>query len=624
LSVLWLQQNQLLVLFTGTGLLCEMVQFESIFNDDKIIDYLCKLRVKVAKQRNQKHLLHVFTNNKKYNYHWPIVHKTDFEKQFAEDFYPLFPPRKLWKQLGSESRYKTVKGVTQKLSTVDKNKLALIKTINFYRKKDPNMPFVIRLNTFIKDIQESISNLSYNVEAPYTYPKAKDKKDAKILKADEYNICRPLSLFNLKDKLILSFTNNYLTKLFDNYFESCSLAFRATANPIVNHHTAIRNILEYKNEHTGIDLWVAECDMQKFFDTVDHKVITSQFESLISKAKVDHSHLNLEHCSNIFLSYLDCYCFNQNVLHKNKDSAHWIEFKIPKGQYGWIEKEINDLNLYKDISIERIGIPQGGALSGLIANIVLDIADKKLMENDLGAFYTRFCDDMVIMHPEEAVCKNQIKVYLDTLAACNLVVHPFSEQLKHERLSINQLLPPTSFKLFWKGKSKGPYKWGDVNTGAFPWIGFVGYEIHNTGDIRVRKSSLSKEIKKQKTTVKDIRSAIEKQLKVGRGTITESAMNKLIGMSVSRIELWNYKTNVSEMCWKNGFQELNVNKHSVKQMKKLDRHRNKLYYDLVKDMEDKVIEEKTGKIRKSKSSNRQIVSYDKPFSYYYHLIEKPK
>ncbi|MBK8362805.1 MAG: hypothetical protein IPL24_03750 [Bacteroidetes bacterium] len=49
-----------------------------------------------------------------------------------------------------------------------------------------------------------------------------------------------------------------------------------------------------------------------------------------------------------------------------------------------------------------MGIPQGGALSGLIANLVLDFADRKMQSlNDSKLLYVRFCDDMIIIHPSK-------------------------------------------------------------------------------------------------------------------------------------------------------------------------------------------------------------------------------
>tara|TARA_R110002033_G_scaffold169524_1_gene210341 strand:- start:44 stop:340 length:297 start_codon:yes stop_codon:yes gene_type:complete len=91
-------------------------------------------------------------------------------------------------------------------------------------------------------------------------------------------------------------------------------------------------------------------------------------------------------------------------------------------------------------------------------------------------------------------------------------------------------------------------------------------------------------------------------------------------MSVGRIGLNNFEEVSTDMCWKNGFKELRLNKDSRIQIKQLDRNRSKLYYDLlktVKSPENENEEEENDIERK-----RQIIFYDKPFSYYYQVLER--
>lgn len=89
-------------------------------------------------------------------------------------------------------------------------------------------------------------------------------------------------------------------------------------------------------------------------------------------------------------------------------------------------------------------------------------------------------------------------------------------------------------------------------------------------------------------------------------------------MSVGRVSLKNYETVSNDLCWKNGFKELKPNKYSVQQIKQLDRNRNRLYYDLVKDLAEPETDDET----KIESKPRQIVHFNKPFSYYYQVIER--
>jgi hypothetical protein len=604
-----------------------MKAFKDFFKDEDIILYLCKIRAKNAKSRNKKHLIHLLTKNEKYNYHKPNFDTlSEYERQFQDDLNKLFPSRKKWKNLGKESRYK--KESKQKLTSVDKNIYSLLKTIRYYIKKEPNEPFVVNLKNFILEIQNSIQDINFSILSPTIYPKTKDKKTKDELKEDEKNTCRPISLFSLKDRIILSFTNRYLTQLFDGYFNDCSLAFRAVRRKIdgnkeiISHHSAIQEIITYKNTYPTTPLWVAECDMKKFYDSVNHSIIIQYFDTFLGKVKNENQHLDFSIPQRIFYKYLECYCFNKDVTPLNDDIFYWKKHNVEKGVFGWINQESNFNKYYSDISNERIGIPQGGALSGLIANLVLDYADNAVIGKS-NIFYVRFCDDMILMHPDKTECENSISIYKEALEKLKLFPHEFCEQdkLKEIRDEPVEKLPRITLAPFWKEKSKKPFKWDSFNDDGFPWIGFVGYEIHFKGYIRVRKSSVEKELKKQYKVVLQIENAIKDNRRASNGTISESAIHRLIGMSVGRVELWNWSEVENDMCWKKGFQELNNNKYSIKQLKQLDRTRNKLYYRLVKDLKE-FEEEKIEDAVILQPRSRQIIAYNKPFSYYYHIVKK--
>jgi hypothetical protein len=348
--------------------------------------------------------------------------------------------------------------------------------------------------------------------------------------------------------------------------------------------------------------------MKKFYDTVNHKNAEFLFEELITKVNKDIPELNIDVPKFIFKSYLRCFAFNINIP-KSDDLEYWTSYKIKNGEFSWIESSIAEH--YTDISNERIGVPQGGALSGLIANIYLNQAD--LTITDKNILYQRFCDDMIIISDNLENCTKAKNLYEEALINLKLFPHEFkneSELMTSEKGKLN-------YKPFWSGKSKGPYKWGKLEENSFPWIGFVGYEINYKGDIRVRKKSFEKELQKQKTIVKEIKNAIQVNMRKPKGTATESAINRLIGMSVGRIGLDNFEEVSTDLCWKNGFKELTINEHSIRQIKQLDRNRNKHYYKLLKEIEEPVLEPK-------EVENRQVIKYNKPFSYYYQILERQK
>lgn len=588
-----------------------MKKFEQYFTDNEIERYLCKIRVKIAKTRHKKHLLNYLTTNPKYNYHKNSISlpRNEFE-QYQIDLNrflsSILPPRKKWVKLGEESR-RHPKNKNEFLTSNDKNFYSLLKTIKVHKKKKSQEQWFLNLQQFIKEIKELVTSELYCIQKPIIFPKLKDN-----LKKVGKNKCRPICIFNLKDRIILSITNKYLTQLFDKYFQDSAYAFRAkknSENQILSHHDCIKDILKFRKENEGKKFFVVECDMKKFYDTVNHKIAEKLFEELISRAKAEYPELILDCPIRIFDSYLSCFAYNINIP-KSSDKSYWESYKIRNGEFTWINDSEISTN-YNGISNERIGVPQGGALSGLIANIYLNQADVELL--GLPILYRRFCDDMIIIGNNFDVCNKAKHLYENALNKLKLFPHKFKN--KSELISIKG--DKLNYKNFWDGKSKGPYRWGVIDENCFPWIGFVGYEINYLGYIRVRKKSLDKELKKQKKTIDEIESAIKVGMRKPKGTATESAINRLICMSVGRIGINNFDEVSTDLCWKNGFKELTLNQHSVRQIKQLDRNRNKLYYRFLKEVIDPELEDE-------EIEERQVIRYNKPFSYYYQVLERQK
>jgi hypothetical protein len=588
-----------------------MKSFAQYFSENDILRQLCKIRVKMAKSKSKKHLLNILTSNVKYNYH--LQHKkvpnNEFERyqsELSNFFSTILPPRKKWVKLGQASR-RNPQINSEFLTSNDKNFYSLLKTIKLHKKNNSQEQWFLNLYVFIKEIQDLSCSELYKVETPLIFPKLKDK-----LKKIGKNECRPICMFNLKDRLILSATNKFLTQLFDEHFQDSSYAFRSKKNEenkILSHHDCIKDILKFKNKNKGKELYVVECDMKKFYDTVNHKIVKSLFNELILESKARHSELNFDTPIRIFESYLNCFAFNLNIP-KSNHFEYWASYKISNGEFSWID-EILSIH-YQNVMNERIGVPQGGALSGLIANIYLNQADVEMLNTNV--FYQRFCDDMIIIADNIEDCEKAKGLYENSLNRLKLFPHAF----KSEKDLISVKNSKLNYKLFWDGKSKGPYCWGRIENNSCPWIGFVGYEINYQGEIRVRKKSLEKEIKKQKVIINEIKNAIKTGMRKQKGTATESAINRLIGMSVGRIGLDNFEEVSTDLCWKNGFKELTINEHSIRQIKHLDRNRSKQYYKLLREVEGPELEET------NPSPPRQVVQYNKPFSYYYQILERKK
>ncbi len=626
-----------------------MKEFKEYYSREQIIKYLCKIRVSYANKRHKKYLLDKLVDKK--NHLYPIT--TDYDDEINKQLDEILPKRRLWITNGFNT-YKHVYDKKnngkqlKKIETDDKNKQILFNTIRIHSKQKSKYSYLVKLDAFIKGIQTEIETLSLKIEKPDIVPEIKEtnksKKKYLIKKGTELE-CRPISRFKLKERIVISLTNKYLTELFDEFFEASSLAFRAKDKFYdleKNHLLAISRIIKYKKEHQNKDIYVAECDLKKFYDTVNHKKCKVAFDNLTKKSKDKYPKIKLEESIYLFNEYLNCYNFQDCIKVLNGDNKYWNKQRDSNGnkingKYSWVD--ICDNEYYKTNKNEKIGVPQGGALSGLIANIMLDYADKKLINfNDL--FYVRYCDDMILMHEDMSICNNAIETYQKSTKDLLLFNHNFRSDYYKKNKNYLSKFPDTlirkkninsinynysfelSLKPFWECKSKGPYMWGklDISKNIFPWISFVGYEIDYNCNIRIRKRSLIKEIQKQNKIVTSIIRRIRKnnyKYKVARNnTIYRSAFEKLNGMAVGRIKLYNYKTCENKICWAHGFRCLNFNKYSKVQLRILDRNKNKCLNILVRNLEAETAKSKAS------DNNEDILKMGKPFSYYYQAGEK--
>lgn len=324
----------------------------------------------------------------------------------------------------------------------------------------------------------------------------------------------------------------------------------------------------------------------------------------------------------------------------NGDNDYWARQKDTRqrpitGFYPWVDKEIYHSPYYQSSPNDDIGVPQGGALSGLIANILLDYSDKMLQPIE-GLFYVRYCDDMILMHKDEDECKKAIEIFRNSISDLHLFNHPFKNDFffinknrtdkksKNERIFISKKSMTLSrsyeysIGTFWSSKSKGPYKWDKISkeNNSLPWIGFVGYEINHNCETRIRKRSLKKELEKQKQIVTSIIKRIKKNKRARNNSIYRSAVEKLNGMSVGRIKLYNFTYCENKICWADGFQSLNLNKYSKKQLRILDRNKYKYLNILTHHLGEEKINSKVPE------DDGEILKMQKPFSYYYQAGEK--
>lgn len=593
-----------------------MESFEEFVTDEMIIECVCRKRTAEAAKRHDAHHNHAIS--------------LDSEVPEAKHkVYKMTPPRREWIQLGERGRYATsARGAKQTISTVDRTYKSCLWTIERDIINGVDKPYLRVLKGFIGEVRSKIQDPNYKIGSPKTIPIF--KKKSKTGGSDEY---RPICLFsNLSDAIIIILANRYLSRLFDRYFYEDSLAFRPKRwfhgkETTTFHHEAIKLVTEYLEHVKNRRVYVAECDMQKFYDTVDHEIVKYEYGRLLGLVRESNPGVSFDAITKIFHSYLDCYTFTDNVWRKNKDPKFWSHYNVQygKGTFGWVKEYQKRADSPRAL-MPRVGVPQGGALSGLIANIVINRVDEKMVEklklkNDL---YIRYCDDMLLLSTNRKRCNRLFRLYSKEIKRAKLVPHaPVNVEFGTSK--------------YWDTKTKSVYQWvnNDLLEGS-RWIGFVGYEISRNGEVRIRKSSIKKEKRKQRRVVNDIFRLTYRKHRVNDDSLEYSYRGTLMSMAVGRVTLWNYITLKNEFCWVNGFRMLNDNPYVKTQVRDLDRCRNHVIHKanvkldrLFSEVGGTIAREGNGK-KKAKPGEEEeieenkIKHYGLPFSYYFHYRKNSK
>ena len=163
-----------------------------------------------------------------------------------------------------------------------------------------------------------------------------------LIPKEEKGKFRPLGIPTAIDRWVQQAVQQKLSEEYEKVFSESSHGFR----PNRSCQTAVEQCLKLANEGY---VWVVDLDLAKFFDTVNH----SKLLQLLSERIKDGRVISLIH------KFL-----RAPVLEDGKSTPN------------------------------TIGTPQGGPISPILANIMLNELDKKLEER--GQSFVRYADDMMI------------------------------------------------------------------------------------------------------------------------------------------------------------------------------------------------------------------------------------
>ena len=444
------------------------------FAERKIIFVLCKERAKCCRRNKSQH-----------DFSLP---EDEADISVTRKFLStVMPPRSIWIQPCRKIRQKRFMQQDNRPDLKRMHRYAIQRTIERDRRLQQNgqsFPYLDRLDRFVDALMQRIRAKDVHFDAPQLYPLHKSTKRAE----DGHRIIvfRPLSIYaNLEDKLIIALASMYIARYFNADLHANILSYRpprrwrGVNRHVTDYNDGIKAIATYRDDHQSEPIYAADCDIRKFYDTLQHDMVRRCVREMVDKRQ-DLSSEGKRQIMNVMDAYLASYNFYEHALMPSQAKNFWHPFyrrhqrkDDDECRFEWIESKDN-----------RIGVPQGGALSLNIANIVLNHVDCQagLAEPDPRKLLLRFCDDMILLHTDETECKQLMHNYCQALTDHQLQYHPMQaiEQVKDGE----KTLPD-----FWNQKSHAPFLWADGTGNCSRYVGFLGYEMSRDGQVRLRKSN---------------------------------------------------------------------------------------------------------------------------------------
>lgn len=569
-----------------------MSTHQPFFGEREVIRELCKARVKLAASRHEKQFLQNIRPRKDSGPEAP--------KTWGDVPLDIFPPRRQWHSFRLKWRRKG--GVPRSSSNV--NAETLFRAVIALRERNPNAEWAVRLQTVVDRIlAKTFGDNPFVFGAPVIIPA--EKNPAK----HEY---RPLAQYSLANKIIDCLVARYFRVALDSGLTDSCVAFRCRTHdrPPPTIHDAQARLLRLNRRHRKTGLYVAECDIMGFYDCVSHDVAQHGLDQLIDEVSRINPALSIHpRALAIFRAYLASYSFSEDV--SQGQGAINLKARDPQGVFKWPRMEL--IQLHRTDTLPRIGVPQGGALSCLIANAVLHQADRKVasLQNHRrrSISYLRYVDDMIILCKDKALCEEAFATYRSVVTGLKLPIH--------EPKPIPLFARKQTRADFYRQKSNLPYLWHNPNHGGHPWIQFVGYQIRHDGLVRIRQKSVLKEINKLRTATEELLQRLSASgiapIRCTSQQILYRFRMKLVSMSVGRASLGYAQSPELPMCWAHGFRGLRHCRFIDSTLKQLDRFRERQIAIVKTALKDLRLPEKPAK---DVDGHRVLPFYGRPFSYW--------
>lgn len=229
----------------------------------------------------------------------------------------------------------------------------------------------ITIGRFERDLDRNLAELAYEIEQGVYLPRPL----LRILVAKKNGEPRQLCIPAVRDRVVQRAVLDAIEPVMEKEFEQCSFAYRKGRSI----RQVVQKIQELYNDGFR---WVVDADIDAFFDNVDHDLLIEKFNRLVDEATL----------------------------------------RAVVGQ--WVKAEVWD---GKQVRVLSKGIPQGSAISPILANLFLDELDEAMLAE--GYRYIRYADDYVILCKSREKAFKGLALSKEVLAEISLVLD--DEEVTH-------------------------------------------------------------------------------------------------------------------------------------------------------------------------------------------------
>lgn len=336
----------------------------------------------------------------------------------------------------------------------------------------------------IKRIAQEIYNHRYLpfIRVDIIYPKY-SKRNKKVR-----NKIRKITLPAHHDALIYQYFGYELSKHYELYVENTpidniSVAYRLDKH--ISNITVAKEVIDFITSQEKC--WIIKGDFKHFFDNLNHKVLKNQVQQLLGDT-YDQAYIRM------LKSIMNYRFITKETLEKQLTRAD-VDFPYSRmGNKAYTNnlRQLGNLLRQGIINLSqknRIGIPQGTAVSAVLANIYMIQFDHLLAEtmSEYNGIYRRYSDDFIIVVPQKNITYEDIKIFKNEIITKSNEINKLEIEYEKARL------------LSYCRDTRSIYKYDDggYKKSLFSYLGFSFDGV----SVSLRSNSLYRFIYRSKRTI---------------------------------------------------------------------------------------------------------------------------